>query len=335
MVVPSHPSSGLHLGDINVDVFLRLPRWPHPGHEVMLEKATWCPGGSATNTALTLARWGQRVRLLARLGRDPWGRALRKRLSTVPFLDLSLLQEDPERPTGTVFVLVDPQGERTFLTHRAANDGLETPNWERAFPSPPPYLHVTGFSGLTPGPRRVVETFLERFPQVPLALDVALYPAQHATEVVRLWAQRATLLSLTVEEARLVLKAPHEPPETLLYRLTQWAPIVALRMGREGAWLAWHGEIHHFPPLPIRPQDTTGAGDAFTAGLILGWLQGWEGETTGWLAHLLGALATTVTGAGDALPAPAHVHAWLQRHPENIPAHLRRRWDPLFPQESP
>ncbi len=320
----SRQAPGLHVGDINVDVLLQLPTWPHPGHEVMLKGVEWHPGGSATNTALTVARWGFPVRLVARLGQGPWGRILLERLKRIPCLDTTWLQQDPKRSTGTVFVLVDAKGERTFLTHRGANDNLAPPRWENLFTPSPAYVHLTGFSALAPGPRRVAETLLSwaQNRAVAVALDVALYPAQHAASVLRQWARRTTLLSLTVEEARLLLDAPSASPESLLRRLTRWASIVALRMGQQGAWLAWHEETHRFPPLPLSPRDATGAGDAFTAGLLVGWRLGWDGLRSGWLAHLMGALTTTVIGAGDVLPDPDRVRRWMQKHAHLVPTEV-------------
>lgn len=304
--LPSPPpptAPGLHVGDLNIDVLLVLPHWPRPGHEVLLRNLHWTPGGSGANTAILLARWGHPVRLVARIGKDLWGQALRERLTHLPRLDMHLLQMDPEHPTGMVFVLVDDRGERTFLTQRGANAFLEVPNPEAFFHPPPAYLHITGFNALAPAQRAATEALMATTWRqgVPIVLDVGTYPAQHARDVLKRWLPQVTMLSLTYQEARELLQRD-ESPEVLLETLAEAIPVVALRMGRQGAYLAWQGRVHRYPSLPIRAIDTTGAGDAFTAGLLLGWRRGLSGEATGWLAHLLGALATTVVGAGPSLP---------------------------------
>ena len=314
------PGPGLHVGDLNVDVLMVLPHWPQPGHEVLLNDLRWSPGGSGANTAMLLARWGLSVRLLARIGKDLWGQVLREHLARLSQLDLHLLQMDPEHPTGMVFVLVDDRGERTFLTQRGANAHLARPPTEHVFHPPPAYLHITGFNALAPRQRSTTEALMAEAEKrgIPIVLDVGAYPARQARRTLLAWLNRVTILSLTLEEARWLLDRAKAPAPVLLEALAARMPVVALRMGRQGAYLAWQDRVYRYPPLPIRAVDTTGAGDAFTAGLILGWRQGLSGEATGWLAHILGALATTVVGAGPHLPGPED----LQAHWHTLAGHL-------------
>lgn len=313
---------GLHVGDLNVDVLLQLPAWPRPGEEVWLRHWHWSPGGSATNAALLLARWGWPTQLLARLGNDLWGQALVARLQAFPHLNLDLLQRDDRLPTGVVFVLVDETGERTFLTQRGANQELEMRSQVLDAVAQGVYLHITGFNALAPRPRETTQALMERARSqgMPVVLDVGTYPAQHAREVLLGWLPQTTVLSLTLTEARLLLNVPGASPDELVARLAQRVPVVALRMGQQGALLAWAGGVQAYPPLPLETVDTTGAGDAFTAGLLLGTRLGLPWEARGWLAHLLGALATTVLGAGPHLPGP---EAW-ERHWPQLQAYLPR-----------
>jgi sugar/nucleoside kinase (ribokinase family) len=62
----------------------------------------------------------------------------------------------------------------------------------------------------------------------------------------------------------------------------------------------------------VEVQDTTGAGDSFDAGFILGRLWDLDARESAILANALGALATSAIGAGDALPGPEKVRALLQ-----------------------
>ncbi len=321
---PPPAAPGLHVGDLNVDILLHLPRWPRPGEELHLEGLSWSPGGSATNAAVLMARWGHPTRLVARLGRDRWGHEVKNVLAALPGLDLSGLQEDHEHPTGTVFVLVDPSGERTFLTQRGANAFLKVPHPEAFFHPLPAYLHGTGFNALAPAQRAATEALMTvaRRQGVPIVLDVGIYPAQHARDVLKSWLAHVTMLSLTYDEAQELLQK-EEAPEALLETLAETIPVVALRMGRQGAWLAWMGQKVRLPPLPVAPVDTTGAGDAFTAGLLLGWRWGLSGEATGWLAHLLGALATTVVGAGPVLPGPEVLQTHWPALEDHVPKSVR------------
>jgi sugar/nucleoside kinase (ribokinase family) len=64
--------------------------------------------------------------------------------------------------------------------------------------------------------------------------------------------------------------------------------------------------------MPVRVVDTTGAGDAFAAGIIAGLVADLDGEATLVLANTLGALAVTRRGAGELLPAHADLVTALQ-----------------------
>ena len=72
-------------------------------------------------------------------------------------------------------------------------------------------------------------------------------------------------------------------------------------MGKDGAWVAREGELHRIQPVAV-PQvvDTTGAGDAWAAGFLFGYLQGWPLPAAGALGSLLGA--ETVRYLGPAIP---------------------------------
>ena len=77
---------------------------------------------------------------------------------------------------------------------------------------------------------------------------------------------------------------------------------VLVTQGKEGV-IAWHeGTVNHYPATPVKCVDTTGAGDAFVAGLLYGLAAGLELVPAITLAQRCGALATTAKGAMTALP---------------------------------
>jgi sugar/nucleoside kinase (ribokinase family) len=71
-------------------------------------------------------------------------------------------------------------------------------------------------------------------------------------------------------------------------------------------------EIFSIPAFAVEVQDTTGAGDSFDAGFILGRLWGLGARESAILANALGALAASAVGAGDALPGPEKARVLLQ-----------------------
>ena len=111
-------------------------------------------GGAGANVAAWLARAGAAVTLIGRVGDDPAGRAAADALRAEG-VDLRL-SVDPERPTGTCLVLVEPGGERTMLPDPGANAALV------AEPLPPDatHLHVAGYALLRPGSRAAARALI-------------------------------------------------------------------------------------------------------------------------------------------------------------------------------
>lgn len=128
------------VGDVMLDVRCRLTAPIAPGDDTPAY-ITSHAGGAGANAAAGLARLGAAVELLARVGDDEAGRAARTELTgrgvTCRFT------VDPTRPTGRVIVLVEPDGERTMVSHRGANAGLDPA--DVALPAGPGHLHLSGY----------------------------------------------------------------------------------------------------------------------------------------------------------------------------------------------
>ena len=90
------------------------------------------------------------------------------------------------------------------------------------------------------------------------------------------------------------------------------AGVVGLKLGSRGCVVGTEGEMFSLPALDVTVQDSTGAGDAFDAGLIVGHLRGWPWRPSALLANALGALTTSRLGAGRNLPGLAEARTFLR-----------------------
>jgi len=79
--------------------------------------------------------------------------------------------------------------------------------------------------------------------------------------------------------------------------------LAAIKLGSQGCLLARNSERITLPAFPVNVLDTTGAGDAFSAGIIYGWLHGFSLPAMGVLANALGGLAVTIPGGAHTKPA--------------------------------
>jgi sugar/nucleoside kinase (ribokinase family) len=81
-------------------------------------------------------------------------------------------------------------------------------------------------------------------------------------------------------------------------KLAGYGGIAAVKMGKDGAWVAQRGEVHRIAPVSApNVVDTTGAGDAWAAGFLFGWLRGAPLPAAGAIASLMGAECVQHLGA--------------------------------------
>ena len=87
--------------------------------------------------------------------------------------------------------------------------------------------------------------------------------------------------------------------------------IAVIKRGAQGSYIASAEETCEIPAFPVKPVDTTGAGDAFTAGFIFGAANDLDIQSCGLLGSALGAMAATVEGAGLAMPDRESIRHFL------------------------
>jgi sugar/nucleoside kinase (ribokinase family) len=182
-----------------------------------------------------------------------------------------------------------------MLADRGANLALRPDD----VPTPPSggHLHLSGYTLLDDGPRPAGLAALAaaRAAGCTVSVDPASTGPLAAAGVARWLADTdgATLLLPNAAEARL-LTGCGDPAEAAR-ALAERHPAVAVSLGAEGALWASGTTVLHRPAVPAPVVDTTGAGDAFTAGLLAAWLADREGDPARALDAGL-ALAADVVG---------------------------------------
>jgi len=300
------------LGDINIDIIASISCYPAPGGDGLAERAEVHSGGSAANTATVLARFGVEVGIIGRVGRDPFAEQALARLSEAG-VDLCCIQRDDEVITGIMFIPVTPDGERTMFGYRGANPRLDPVLLDEEYIAQADVFHLSGYALLAEPQRSAARRAVEMAHRasVTISLDVGLEAAARVTGEVRALLPLVDLIFPSRAEAE-HLTGSHDVGEAVRTLLGYGIETVALKLGRQGCVVGSEGAIFSVPTFAVEVQDTTGAGDSFDAGFILGRLWGLGVRQSSVLANALGALAASAVGAGDALPGPEKARALLQ-----------------------
>jgi ribokinase len=282
------------LGDAMADVVARLPG------PLMLGSDTPAPiavlgGGSAANTAAWVAAAGCGAAFVGRVGDDVLGRQLRDDLIEIG-IELTL-SVDPALPTGTCIVLVDEAGERTMIPSTGANAALAPADLPGPLFRGGDHLHVSGYA-LFGGARSAALAALTLARESGLSISVgaassAPLRAVGGEQFLR-WIGRDVLLFANRDEAR-VLTDDEDA--------TRAASALAARVGRaivtDGAdGAAWSdGTSPVTVPAPaVDIVDSTGAGDAFAAAVLVALSNGSSPAEALRRGHALAARACGVVG---------------------------------------
>lgn len=301
------------LGDTNVDIVLDVPGMPPAGGDALATSQTAGVGGSVTNTAVLLRRLGAGVLLVSCVGEDPWSVIARDELAAEG-IDTEYVHGVTNAATSLNVVAVTPDGERTMFACRGASAYLSAADVPDPEIAASHWLHLSGYALLEEPQRSAAMRALRaaRRAGVPTSMDLPVGPSASTRDVVLAAAKDLHLLILGKQEAAEMLREEQlaHTPASLMCGLRELGPeVIALKLGADGALLADHAEIVHVPSVTVRALDTTGAGDAFSAGLIAGLVARLSLSEAGEVATYCGAAAVTRRGAGRHMPLLDDLHS--------------------------
>jgi sugar/nucleoside kinase (ribokinase family) len=255
------------LGDVMVDVVALLSGELAPGSDTPAE-IRLSGGGSAANTACWLARLGADVSLVARVGDDDFGRTTVQQLRA--FGVRTEIAVDPSEPTGICIVLVGSQGRRSMIPAAGANAALNQADVDSIDLAAPDHLHLSAYSLLRPETREAAQQALKRAQSVAAGLSVDVASAVPLAQVggsrFLSWLPQDCLLLLNADEARVLVNGTDLA--SAARSLAVSGRRVVIKDGARGAFWADDSRAGHVATIAVNAVDSTGAGDAFAAGLI-------------------------------------------------------------------
>lgn len=281
------------LGDVMVDVVVRLSEPLARGSDAPAT-IRFHGGGSAANTAAWLAAAGAEPVMVGAVGDDERGREARGALMAAG-VDARLIV-DPDLPTGTCLVLVSPDGERTMAPDAGANDSLDQDDLAGEVLAEGDHLHVSGYSLLRAGSRAAASGAIQRALRGGLSVSVDPSSSALLTPDFLDWSDGAGLLLPNASEAHALTgdSDPERAARTLAERFGE----VVVTLGPAGALWTDGDEVLRAAAAPVdEVVDSTGAGDAFAAGLLAARVAGMSTAEALAAGCKLAARAVSQTGA--------------------------------------
>ena len=275
------------LGSANADLVVAVPARPAGGETALGSDVQTIPGGKGANTAVAAGRLGAPVAFVGALGTDANGDLLLDSLRSA-HVDTTRVRR-VDRPTGTAFITVTPDGENSIVVSPGANAALT-----------PEDVDLTGAAVLV------------------ASLEIPLPVVEHAVALAAAGGVRPVLnLSPVADLSPRTLAAldPLVVNEHEAHALTggtgdllALGPRTAIiTRGPRGARVLTPGGTTDIPAPAVAAVDTTGAGDAFAGALAASLATGTTLEDAARTAVLVAAISVTRPGAQPSYPTAAEL----------------------------
>lgn len=300
----------LVIGSINLDLAIHASRIPAPGETVQGTDLQEFHGGKGANQAVAAARLGYPVYMLGHVGSDAFGPRLKAGLAESG-VDVRTVTTVPG-PSGMALITRSDNGDNSILVVAGAN-GTLTP---QSLQSQQLLIANAGMILLQLEiPLATIEYVADLASKagIPVILDPA--PAQALSPALL---QHISWLTPNETETQLLTRQflrELEPEEAADRLLALGARNVALKMGRQGVYLAGHDcPPTYIEAFPVKAVDTTAAGDAFNAAFAVRLLRGSSPMEAATYANAAAAISVTRLGAQPSMPTAEEVEAMLRKN---------------------
>lgn len=276
-------------------------------------------GGAPFNVACAAQRFGAEVAFVGCVGDDLIGAFLKQFAEDRGFSHTEIAT-DPARNTTLAFVELDEHGDRSFCFYRHGTADYHLPSVPDAYLRRATLVHIGSLMLSTEEGRAYALLLADRAHRagIPVSFDVnfrtdIFRDKDAALAVYRQMLEKADIVKFSEDEVEMFTE------DYIRDRLKE--KLVFVTLGKHGAEWRYHGKTHHLPALDLKPVDTTGAGDAFYAG-VLSRLDGKRtddlsdaqlDEALKW-GNVAGSLNTLGHGAIDCLPTQEEILRALETY---------------------
>lgn len=281
------------LGSINLDIVVRVPRFPCCGETLIASDVLRNMGGKGANQAVAAVRAGAKVRMIGAVGDDADGRMLVSMLKQEG-IDCDAIHVSDRCPTGIAYITVDGVGENQIIVYPGAN--------ALAGAGAPVDAHV--LLAQLESPLDAVATFFTHRKPGSVAI---LNAAPFRREALPLFSGADIIVVNEIELASYCgeenpPQSPQDAADMAAGLLSGDEQHIVVTLGKEGSVTASYSGISFMPGSDAAVVDTTGAGDCFCGFLAAGMAAGRPLATSITDAHRAASISVGRAGAACSMP---------------------------------
>jgi ribokinase len=305
------------VGSYATGLTMKVARLPATGETLLGSGYRVDYGGKGSNQAVGCARLGAQVNFVAKVGKDAFG-DMALQLYRDEGMDVAYIEQTADAPTGVGFIIVESaSGHNCITIDPGANELLTASDISRchaALDSAKVVLTqleipvVAAEAAMANGRERGAVTILNPAPVRPLPRSLL---------------QLVDILTPNQTEANVLAgrnpNSPLPPEDAARELIRSGVKQVIMTLGEKGALIVTESSFTHLPAIPVSAVDTTGAGDAFNAGLATALAHGAALEAAVQFAVVTGGLAVTREGVIPSLPVHDEVLRCYRQNGKTIP----------------
>ncbi|MCX6089671.1 MAG: carbohydrate kinase family protein [Candidatus Atribacteria bacterium] len=291
-----------------------IDHFPEKGQLMIIPQMGLYVGGGAHNTGVVLRRLGEEVVVVGKVGKDGLGEfvvnTLKKR-----GIDTRGIVSTEDYPTSSTMVMVDGKGERSFIHCTGANRSLQERDILDEFFLDSQLVHISGTFLLPSFDGPDTAHFFQRVKEKGIITSLDTYWDESGK-----WLQTIEpslpyidiFISNRDESTR--ISGQRHLVENAQFFLDYGIKVVAIKMGDEGSFIMTNKEKIFVPPYRVEVVDGTGAGDAFAAGFLVGYLKNWDLDRTGRFGNACGAMCVQKMGSTEGVGDFEEVMEFMKTH---------------------
>lgn len=298
------------VGSLNMDLIIRVPRFPAPGEAIHGEDLQTACGGKGANQAYAIARMGRLACMIGCVGADAFGEAMLENLRAVG-VDTGGVIRRAGSASGTAMILVhDTTGQNEIVVASGANRTLTAAD-------------VHAAADRLAQSDAVIAQLETSLPATEAAMAIArqagrlsvLNPAPFAPLEDALLQSCDYLIPNENEASRLAgveVRDPESAAAAAQVLRARGARNVLVTLGAGGVWVeaeAWRG---HVPAFPVTAVDTVAAGDTFIGAFVTRLVEGAHVREAAQFGCAAAAIAVTRPGAQPSIPSREEVESFLR-----------------------
>ena len=265
------------IGAALIDMVAQVERHPEEDDEVFVSNLTLLSGGAAANTAYACAKLGLKTAFIGKLGKnDVFGSMILSDFNAVN-VNTDLIKYTEDFETGSAFVALNAKGDRRIYAHSGAANCLSKENITENDLSSTKVIFLSSLQNLEPF---IKAAEIGGRKNIPVILNPGMLIIEQGFKNIRSLLNKIDILIMSKREFQLLLDCKIKSSAFKLLRekatilLSLGIKILIITLGKEGALILSPEKIELIPPIKLpKVVDTTGAGDAFSAGFIYEFVQ--------------------------------------------------------------